>query len=176
MALASSKLATIITAGKVDGASMTNLANIPAGAGSIPSANITSLPDSSLATISTAGKVSGAAIISISSLPSGAGVIPLANIGALFGIIASKTVGTIYQAATDGIVYGFVSGGAANTTMISYSDATATPSTVIQEGTFTFVGGGPNGFVPVCFPVKKNYYFQVTGGTGGTLNFMPIGA
>lgn len=97
------------------------------------------------------------------------------TIGSLFGTSASKTVGTIYQAATDGIVCGFVSGGGVNTTMISYSDSNASPSTVVQKGTFTFVGGGPDAFIPVCFPVKKNNYYQVTGGSGGTINFLPLG-
>lgn len=39
-AIADTKLAAITTAGKVDGSALTNLANIPAGAGQIPAANI----------------------------------------------------------------------------------------------------------------------------------------
>lgn len=78
-AIADSKLATIRTAGKVGGAALTELANIPAGAGSIPSANITSLPDSSLATISTAGKVSATAITDLGSI--GGGTLPIASGG-----------------------------------------------------------------------------------------------
>ena len=39
-AIAGSKLATITTAGKVDGSAINNLANIPTGAGNIPSANM----------------------------------------------------------------------------------------------------------------------------------------
>lgn len=39
-AIADSKLATISTAGKVSGAALTSLANIPAGAGVIPAANL----------------------------------------------------------------------------------------------------------------------------------------
>ena len=39
-AIADTKLGTISTAGKVDGAALTGLANIPAGAGQIPSANV----------------------------------------------------------------------------------------------------------------------------------------
>ncbi len=42
-AIASSKLATISTAGKVDGAALTGLASIPSGAGVIPAANLTSV-------------------------------------------------------------------------------------------------------------------------------------
>lgn len=41
-AIAGSKLATITTAGKVDGSAINNLANIPSGAGNIPSANMSS--------------------------------------------------------------------------------------------------------------------------------------
>jgi hypothetical protein len=39
MNLSGSKLATITTAGKVDGSAITNLANIPSGAGRVPVAN-----------------------------------------------------------------------------------------------------------------------------------------
>lgn len=43
-AIADSKLATISTAGKVDGAALTGFANIPAGAGNIPAANLGNAP------------------------------------------------------------------------------------------------------------------------------------
>lgn len=39
-AIAGSKLATITTAGKVDGSAINNLANVPSGAGRLPSANL----------------------------------------------------------------------------------------------------------------------------------------
>jgi len=67
-----SKLAQITTAGKISGAAITLLPNIPAGAGEIPIVN--------LPTIVTAGKVSGAAITLLPNLPAGAGVIPTANL------------------------------------------------------------------------------------------------
>ena len=80
-AIADTKLAAISTAGKVDGAALTGLANTPSGAGALPAANLpNSIADSHLATISTAGKVSGAALTSLSSTPSGAGVMPIANL------------------------------------------------------------------------------------------------
>ncbi|MDD4980709.1 MAG: hypothetical protein PHC54_05525 [Candidatus Omnitrophica bacterium] len=66
------KLATISTAGKVNGAALTGLASIPSGAGSIPNTN--------LATINTAGKVDGAALTGLANIPAGAGVIPAANV------------------------------------------------------------------------------------------------
>lgn len=50
MALADTKLAAITTAGKVSGAALTSLANIPSGAGAIPAANLTNatLPTGSI--------------------------------------------------------------------------------------------------------------------------------
>ncbi len=103
-----SKLATISTAGKVSGAALTLLGNIPAGGGSVPTANIAQLPalgtapsparqtaivnaeidaaaaivDTKLAQIATGGKVSGAALTSLASIPAGAGTIPAANLPA----------------------------------------------------------------------------------------------
>lgn len=44
-AIADSKLATISTAGKVDGAALTGFANIPSGAGEIPIANLSAITD-----------------------------------------------------------------------------------------------------------------------------------
>jgi len=44
-AIADSKLAQIITAGKVDGSALTGLANIPSGAGQIPAVNVNSMSD-----------------------------------------------------------------------------------------------------------------------------------
>lgn len=41
-AIAGSKLATITTAGKVDGSAINNLANVPSGAGILPNANLPS--------------------------------------------------------------------------------------------------------------------------------------
>jgi hypothetical protein len=80
-AVVDTKLATINTAGKVDGSAITNLTNVPSGAGVIPAVNLpNSIADSHLATISTAGKVSGAALTSLTATPSGAGIIPIANL------------------------------------------------------------------------------------------------
>lgn len=49
-AIADTKLATISTASKVDGAALTGLANIPAGAGVLPSANSPGATDSQIKT------------------------------------------------------------------------------------------------------------------------------
>lgn len=81
-AIADTKLAQITTVGKVSGAALTLLANVPAGAGALPIANIP--------TISTAGKVDGAALTGFANIPSGAGTIPVANIDT--GTTANKIV------------------------------------------------------------------------------------
>lgn len=87
------------------------------------------------------------------------------------GTLTSKSVGTTYQASTDGFVEGYVSGGAVNTTMAAYCDASSSPSTIVQYGTFTFVSGGPSAYIPVSFIVSAGEYYKVTGGTGGQLYF-----
>lgn len=56
--IADTKLNTISTAGKVDGASLTGLANIPAGAGDIPTANLTNATFSVLEDYGTSGTTS----------------------------------------------------------------------------------------------------------------------
>lgn len=57
-AIAGSKLATITTAGKVDGSAINNLANIPSGAGRLPSANLPStIPVANIDTGTTADKI-----------------------------------------------------------------------------------------------------------------------
>lgn len=43
LAVTDAKIAGIVTAGKVDGAALTNLPNIPSGAGIIPAVNLTSV-------------------------------------------------------------------------------------------------------------------------------------
>lgn len=57
-AIAGSKLATITTAGKVDGSAVTNLANVPSGAGRLPSANLpATIPVANIDTGTTANKI-----------------------------------------------------------------------------------------------------------------------
>lgn len=93
------------------------------------------------------------------------------------GTAVSKSFETAYLALTDGFVFGYASGGAANCTMTAYSDSASAPATVVQMGSFTFVGGGPNAYVPVSFFVNKGDYYKVTNSTagGGALYFKPSG-
>ncbi len=87
------------------------------------------------------------------------------------GAWASKSSGTIYQAATDGfVVAGNTSGGSTN---ILLTDSSNPPTTVRSEGF-----GGASGLAPVFSPVRKNDYYEVTtsGGGGFYMYFIPMGS
>jgi len=78
-AIAESKLADIISANKVGGTALGNLASIPSGSGLIPYANIpqtslTSIPNSDLLPLTQASWVDGIAMRNLASIPSSAGV------------------------------------------------------------------------------------------------------
>lgn len=80
------------------------------------------------------------------------------------GSPVSKAAGTIYQAATDG----FLVGNAYNPTpqgcgFYILTDASATPSTIIQRGQTLWVSGAPIMRLPFNCPIKKNDYFQIIG-------------
>lgn len=76
------KLAQIVTAGKVSGSSITNLAQIPSGAGALPLTNTPAIPGSKLS--------------DMTSIPAGAGQIPSAN-------MAADTVKTAGNQTIEGI-------------------------------------------------------------------------
>lgn len=153
-----SQLATISTAGKVNTSALT---------GQIANAN--------LAQLTTTALVSGAALTLLSNIPSGAGIIPAANVGGVFGTWASKTIGQIYQALTDGIVvaYGLETSGSVE--IQGVSDSSSSPST-IRAYTETVA----NAFASICFPVKKNDYYEVTSTgfafTTSAMYFLPLGS
>ena len=170
-AIVDTKLATITTASKV---------NVSAITGQLANAN--------LAQITAAAKVSGAALTLLPNIPSGAGIIPVANIGSILGANVSRSAGTIYQAPSDGIVVGYLQ----NTDMnaqpyfTAVTDSNATPSTVVQRGEGvrdTFYTPAAQ-YTPICFPVRKDDYWQVTiayhlsssGGTIPALFFIPLGS
>ena len=160
-----SKLAQIATAGKVSGASFTSLTSVPSGAGLIPVANID--------TGTTANKIlklNGSA-----QIPAVSGAL-LTNIGGLVGTSVSKSVDTIYQAATDGFVSycaTLVSGDQA----ILHTDSATPPTEVVQQlvynGSSTLRGN-------IMYPIKKNNYYKITIAGGSptliALNFIPLGA
>jgi len=178
-AIAGSKLATITTAGKVDGSAINNLANVPAGAGRLPSANLPStIPVANIDTGTTANKI--VKLDSNAKIPAVDGSL-LTNltgsqITSLVGNPTSKLLDTIYQAATDGFVSycaTLVSGDQA----VLYTDSATPPTEVVQQlvynGSSTMRGN-------IMYPIKKNNYYKITiAGGSPTLiafNFIPLGA
>lgn len=91
----------------------------------------------------------------------------------LFGSWTSKSVTTIYQAATDGFVVGFGGPSSGNGSINVLTDSSTTPTTTrLSYNLVNGVGAG------VCCPIKKNDYYEVTGtGTGfsGTIFFISLG-
>jgi hypothetical protein len=89
----------------------------------------------------------------------------------------SKTVNTVYQAASDGFMvgHGLASGGAGSSAIIAYTDASVTPSTIRQV-----VNGIPDtGRASVCCPVKKGDYYEIASTTTATFTvtcwWVPMG-
>ncbi len=178
-AIAGSKLATITTAGKVDGSSINNLANVPSGAGRLPSANLPStIPVANIDTGTTADKIvklDGSARIPAvnGSLLTG---ITGSQITSLVGDSTSKLLDTIYQAATDGFVS--LCATMANGDQLGlFTDSSATPTTNVQQLSST-VSGSFRG--NIFYPIKKNHYYTITTGGGSPVviafNFIPLGA
>jgi hypothetical protein len=92
----------------------------------------------------------------------------------LQGSLSALAATTIYQAATDGIVTVSSTGYTGTEYLTGYTDSSSTPTTarVSQQ----YVTGGA---CTICFPVKKNDYYQVTrSATGGTFSmyFLPLGS
>lgn len=182
-AISDSKLAQITSASKVSGAALSGLSSIPTGAGAVPLKNGGTGQD--LSTNNQGDIYYDGGTNGFTRLTPGTAGQVLSTGGAsanpawasLVGAPASQSFESSILAATNGFVVGFATGGAANCTMTALTDAANPPTTTAQKGTFTFVGGGPNAFVPIGFIVKKGDYYKVTNSTagGGTLNFVPIG-
>ncbi len=81
------------------------------------------------------------------------------------GAPVSKSMTTVYQAATDGFVHIFDTG--IGNTYIGYSDASNPPTTIVAENRYC-----------LFFPEKKGNYYKVTSATGNgyLMYFYPYGA
>ena len=174
-----SKLTNVpLSVSSVSGATFTLLGSITAGAGSIPAANITSLPDTSLAKITTGSKVSGSALIELDQIPYAAGKIPAANILTIFGARVNKTNDTIYLAATDGIVVGHFAwtGSTPARSVYGYTDSSNPPTTEVAAMRYDIAAGIA---FTVTFPVLKGNYYRVAASVAdlstNDLWFTPVG-
>lgn len=138
------------------------------GTSGLPIVSNGSIP--TYASISMVNSVSGSSLSGLNLTPASANQLPAtnipvlgsANVSGLMGSWTSRSVGTIYQAATDGFVIAVeTTGGGSPDSASILSDSSATPSTVrSQAGT---ASGGPNQIIGTLFcPVKKGDYFEVT--------------
>lgn len=140
------KLATISTAGKVDGAALTNLANIPAGAGLIPVANV---PSAGVGQLSSPARSLGTNYQNTT----GKNLIVYASIECSRG-----------TSATNGN----------HGTATAYMDSTSTPTTIVAQGASTQGATGANNedwqkqVIPLVFIVPNNSYYRITGTSAGS--------
>ena len=152
-AIVDTKLATIVTASKV---------NVSAITGQLPNTNI--------AQITASAKVSGAALTLLPNIPAGAGIIPVANIGGILGSWTAKSSNTVYQAATDGLVVFADETTGGTGVKWGLSDSNNPPTTrraCCGMDSSTYTSG--------CFPVKKNDYYKIDGSVYWVY-FIPLGA
>lgn len=188
-AIAGSKLATITTAGKVDGSAINNLANVPAGAGRLPSANLPStIPVANIDTGTTADKI--VKLDGSARIPAVNGsLLTNLTISGIIGSAVSKSDNTAYQATTDGFFVGIIDCSGSTGTygeINGYADSNASPSTLIGVASAwrvdsTFSGSSGTRKNSFCIPVKKNDYYKGVLTTGGgspsaTYYFIPLGA
>lgn len=156
-----SKLAQITSASKVSATAITGMASLPSGAGVIPVANLpvgTSVGN----------------IVELVSGTAGSAIVPVQNIGSLFGVPVSKSIGTIYQAATDGVVEAYGTYSSGSFAFTGLTDSSASPSTTVV--TVVSVSGEP---AAVTFIVRKGNYYQVTANQSlspSGMTFTPMGS
>lgn len=140
------KLATISTAGKVDGAAFTNLPNIPAGAGLIPVANVPS-----------------AGVAQLTS--------PARSLGTNYQNTSGKNL-IIY--ATIEVERGSSAANGNHGTVTAYMDTTSTPTTVVGSVASTQGQTGANNEdwqkqkIMIVFIVPNNSYYRLTATSAGT--------
>ena len=162
-AIVDTKLAQITTASTVHGTSITGLASVPAAAGVIPKANLTSV----------AQLGANADITSMTGLTT---PLDANDVGALFGTAVDKSASYGAQvAATDLIVIAY-GGAGQNQWMKGFTDANADPTRqvgyVYCPTGDTAVGG------TITMPVKKGDYWKITvsGMTPDGVWVYPIGS
>lgn len=83
-----------------------------------------------------------------------------------YGAWTSKSASVTYQALTDGIVVGYITGDTAGTsTIYGYTDSASAPTTVRVKANYLASALEASSFT---MPVKKGDYYKVTCSTNGT--------
>lgn len=97
----------------------------------------------------------------------------LRNIGA----VSAKSAGTIYQASTDGFVFGYVSSALSNNVSFnSVAIGTSSPPSDYLLSVYPLGSSSNPVRTPFCIPVAKDEYYKLTLGTGssGSIQFRPL--
>lgn len=76
---------------------------------------------------------------------------------------------TSYQATQSGLITGYL---ACSSTQYAYSDSSNPPTTARQKYNPNISGSAVNAYYPICFPVRRDDYWKVTGSP--TLFFTPF--
>jgi len=95
-----------------------------------------------------------------------------------FGTWTSKTIGTTYQADTDGFVTAWSVSSRGDIDIQGITDSNATPTTVRIRHYANYEGSG-TGHACIMFPVKKDDYYKATVSgdvSTGTMFWLPLGA
>ena len=100
---------------------------------------------------------------SITGTQIASGAVGSSQLSGVIGSPNTRSVGTVYQAASDGFLVGYTYRVANNSGFRIYSDSSPTPTTVAQEGYHLWVSGGGDVALPITFPVKKGNYYYVKG-------------
>lgn len=107
--IADTKLASITTAGKVDGSALTNLDNIPIGAGTIPA----ELLPSTVPSVTALGSISGTNALSenivyTATLTNNTTfTLPTPSSGAMHTIVVEFTMASLYTVTMTGVTWNF---------------------------------------------------------------------
>jgi len=198
-AIADTKLAQITTAGKVSGAALTSLVNIPAGAGEIPAANLPVDTDGTLSANSDSKVPSQKAtktyvdtsldinaktektspvdndiiLIEDSEASYAKKKVKKSNLAPKLGAWVSKSDNTVYQASIDGFVTAYKDNSSGADTIVIYTDSSNPPTTIRTAANKTATGY----YMGVSCPIKKNDYYKVyANGTLSGVYWIPFGS
>ena len=157
----------------IDGSLLTGLANLVAGAGVIPIANIP--------VGTTANKIvqlDGTAKIPAVDGSQLTGIFPIgaAKISGIIGAPMTRNGTTLYKEVTDGFIYGWAGDGGGASWQISIGPTSSLGTTIGPVSGPT--AGGTSNYDFILVPIPKGYYYEAayTGSSSSGLFFSPVGS